>query len=136
MLVSFNQVTQHQIPPTPDSGPNPHFLEKRASGSKNPHFPSFWKREFSVKKKPFFCKGMGILGPKTPFSSLCKGDGKWGFLDPETLFSRKWGFGPLSGVGGIPTQAIIASGDNELKCSKCYDRKATIAFRTSRCFNR
>ena len=22
-------------------------------------------------------------------------------LDPETLFSKKWGFGPLSGVGGI-----------------------------------
>ena len=44
---------------------------------------------------------MGIFGPKTPFSSLCKGDGKWGFSDPETLFSRKWGFGALSGVGGI-----------------------------------
>ena len=27
-----------------------------------------------------------------------------GVLDPETLFSRKWGFGPLSGVGGIPSQ--------------------------------
>ena len=45
---------------------------------------------------------LGIFGPKTPFSSLCKDEGKWGFLDPETLFSRKWGFGPLS--GGIPTQ--------------------------------
>ena len=39
---------------TPDTGPNPHFLEKRVSGSKNSHFPSFWKREFSVKKSPFF----------------------------------------------------------------------------------
>ena len=29
--------------------------------------------------------------------------GVWGFSDPETLFSRKWGFGPLSRVGGIPT---------------------------------
>ena len=28
-----------------------------------------------------------------------------GFLDPEALFFRKWGFGALSGVGGIPTQA-------------------------------
>ena len=44
---------------------------------------------------------MEIFGPKTPFSSLFKGDGKWGFLDPETLFSRKCGFGPLSEVGGI-----------------------------------
>ena len=27
-------------------------------------------------------------------------------------------------------------GDNELKCSKCYDRKAKIAFGTSKCCNR
>ena len=32
--------------------------------------------------------------------------------------------------------AIIAFGDNELKCSKCYDRKASIAFRTSKYCNR
>ena len=36
------------IPPTPDRGPNPHFLKKRVSGSKNPPFPSFRKREFST----------------------------------------------------------------------------------------
>ena len=41
------------IPLTPDRGPNPHFLEKRVSGSKNSHFPSFWKREFSVKNPLF-----------------------------------------------------------------------------------
>ena len=32
--------------------------------------------------------------------------------------------------------AIRVSGDNELKCSKCHDRKARIAFRTSKCCNR
>ena len=38
-------------------------------------------------------------------NSLFQNEGKWGFLDPETLFSGKWGFGRLSGVGrvgGIP----------------------------------
>ena len=40
------------------------------------------KREFFDRKLPFPERGeMGV-----------------------TLFSRKWGFGPLSGVGGIPTQ--------------------------------
>ena len=60
---------------------------------------------------------MGIFGPKTPFSSLCKGEWKWGFLDPETLFSRKWGFGLLSGVGGIPThvsRSAVLSGKFDL----------------------
>ena len=33
-------------------------------------------------------------------------------------------------------EAIIVFGDNELKCSKCYDRKAKRAFRTSKCCNR
>ena len=32
--------------------------------------------------------------------------------------------------------AILVFGDNELKCSKCSDRKAKIAFRTSKCCNR
>ena len=31
-----------------------------------------------------------------------------GFLEPETLVSRKWGFGPLSGVGGIPMFVAVA----------------------------
>ena len=85
---------------TPDSRPNPRYLQKRVSGSQNPHFPSSWKWEFSVKRSPRFLQGntykMGILGPKASFSSVCKGDGKWGFWNPETLFSRKCGFGPLT----------------------------------------
>ena len=32
--------------------------------------------------------------------------------------------------------AIIVFGDDELKRSKCCDRKAKIAFRTSKCYNR
>ena len=40
--------------------------------------------------------------------SLFLDEGKWGLLDPETLFSRKWGFGGLSGVGGIPTLGIFS----------------------------
>ena len=51
------------IPPTPDRGPNPHFPKKRVSGSKKTHFPSFWKREFSVKKSHkslFFLQGNAL----------------------------------------------------------------------------
>ena len=62
---------------------------------------------FRGPETPLFLQGntwkMGIFGPKTPFSSLCKVEGKWGFLDPETLFSRKWGFGPCLGSGESQT---------------------------------
>ena len=33
------------------------------------------------------------------------------------------------------SKAIKVFGDNGLKCSKCYDRKAKIALRTSKCCN-
>ena len=47
------------IPPTPDRAPNPHLLEKRASGCKKHPLPLGLekKREFSVQKSPFFYKG-------------------------------------------------------------------------------
>ena len=46
-------------------------------------------------------------------------EGKRGFWDPETLFSRIWGFGPLSGVGGIPNVAAILSlASGELSCDQ------------------
>ena len=32
--------------------------------------------------------------------------------------------------------SILGFGDNELQCSKCYDREAKLAFSTSRCCNR
>ena len=34
------------------------------------------------------------------------------------------------------SSAIMVFGDNEPKCSKCYDRKGKIAFSTSKCCNR
>ena len=90
------------ILPTPDRGPNPHFLEK------NPPFPlalticKGWKRELSVPKIPIFyvypCRKRGSFGPKTPFSRM-RGNGV--FWTPKPSFPRTWGFGPLSGVGGI-----------------------------------
>ena len=90
--------------PWPQTGPNPHLLEKRASGSQNPRFLSPLHMS-SVQKCPFsmcpLVEKKGIFDRKLPFP----GWGEMGvFLDPETLFSRKWGFGPLSGVRGIPTR--------------------------------
>ena len=103
-----NSPTNIGIPPTPDRAPNPHFEEKRVSGSKNPPFPLVLQKGVFCQKNPLFSTREhienGIFCPKTPFSSPCEGGGKWGFLDPETLFSRKWGFGALSGVRGIATQ--------------------------------
>ena len=61
--------------------------------SKNPIFPVF----------P--CRRKGIFLTE---NSLFQFVWKWGFLDPETLFSRKWGFGLPSGVGGIQTQSLSA----------------------------
>ena len=72
---------------------------------------------------------MGIFGPRTPFSGLCKGEGKWGFLDPETLFSRKWGFGPLSGVGGIPstvTQKALTVSKEKLPSTTVSKKAASL----------
>ena len=34
---------------------------------------------------------MGIFGPKTPFSNLCKGEGKRGFLDPRNPLFQEMG---------------------------------------------
>ena len=80
------------LPPTPDRAPNPHFLEKRVSESKNPippHPHTTWKREFSAKKSPFslcsLVEKRGFFDRKLPFP----GRGEMGFLGPETLFSRK-----------------------------------------------
>ena len=53
---SFGQGPRNPgIPLTPDRRPNPHFPEKRVSGSKNPHFPSPSQR---LEK--------GVFGPKIP----------------------------------------------------------------------
>ena len=92
------------LPPTPDRAPNPHFLEKRVSGSKNPHFPSpshdLEKGSFPSKNPHFPCVPLVEKRDFLTENSLFQAEGKWGFLDPKTLFSRKWGFGALSGVRG------------------------------------
>ena len=81
-------------------------------GPKPPISPRPGKGSF-LSKNPLFQGNtgkMGIFWQKTPFFRSCEGEGKWGSLDPETLFSRKWGFGALSGVGGIPSYGL--SGQN------------------------
>ena len=84
---------------------------KKGFRGQNPLFPIVlaWRRELSVKKSPFFsareCRRNGdFLTEKLRFPASVGGEGKGGFLDPEILFFKKWGFGALSGVGGIPTQ--------------------------------
>ena len=56
------------IPPTPRQSPESRFPGKEGF----PHFPSAWKREFSVKKSPFslcsLVEKKGIFRQKTPFS--------------------------------------------------------------------
>ena len=91
------------IPPTPDRGPNPHFLEKRVLGSKNPHFPSRLQRlekgVFGPKIPIFYvfpCRKMGIFGPKTPFSRT-RGNG--GFWTPKPSFPGNGDSGPGLGSG-------------------------------------
>ena len=46
----------------------------------------------------FPCRKKGIFDRKLPYP----GRGEMGFLDLETLFFRKLGFGALSRAGGIP----------------------------------
>ena len=54
-------------------------------------------------------------------NSLFQAEGKWGFLDPETLFFKKWGFGALSEVGGIPTHGGKDAGPRFLFCNLLFD---------------
>ena len=110
---SITGVYKYWDSPDPRQGPESPFPGKEGFGVQKLPFPLVLEKGGFCQKIPFFLQGntskMGIFGPKTPFSGLCKGEGKWGFLDPETLFSRKWGFGPLSGVGGIPIQVVLTN---------------------------
>ena len=81
-----------------------------------PRIPIFWKRGFRGPKTPISPRPrQGSFLSKIPFSTRehremfifdrsYEGEGKWGFLDPE-IFSRKWRFGALSGVGGIAKES-------------------------------
>ena len=89
---------------------NPHFPEKRVSGSKKPPFPSpsRWKREFSVKKSPFFYKGrqgesvfpcreQGYLDTKLPFPARVRARGNGTFWAPKPSFPGNGDSGPVWG---------------------------------------
>ena len=89
--------------PRPQTGgPNPHFLEKRVSGSKNPHFPSplqhiekgiFYvfpcrkKGGFFDRKLPFPERGeMGVFGPRNPlFQEMEIRAPVWGQGNPKPI---------------------------------------------------
>ena len=94
------------IPPTPDRGPNPHFLEKRVSGSKNPHFPSPLQRlekgVFGPKIPIFYvfpCRKKGICSQKTPFSTT-RGNGSFRTPKPS-IRAPVWGQGNPNAGGHI-----------------------------------
>ena len=83
--------------------------------------PISWKRGFEVLKPPFplvlvigvfFQKHLlfstrehiengDLFDRKLLFPASVKATGNGGFGAPKPLFSRKWGVGPLSGVGGM-----------------------------------
>ena len=101
--------------PDPRQAPNPHFLEKRDSGSKNPPFPSSWKREFSVKKSPFFCKGTqrkwGFFDRKLPSAARVRAEGNGGFWTPKPSFPENGDSGPVWGQGNrnlCPNQVLLS----------------------------
>ena len=54
--------------------------------SKNPHFSTGLHKE---------------NGDFSTQSALFRGIGKWELFDPESLFSRFWGFGPLYRAGAF-----------------------------------
>ena len=101
--------TRLGIPPTPDRGPNPHFLEKRVLGSKNPHFPSFWTREFSVKKSPFSTRehmeNGECLDRKLPFPAFARETENWDFWTPKPSFPGNGDSGPCLGSGESQVKA-------------------------------
>ena len=82
------------IPPTPDRAPNPHFLEKRAPGSKNPHFPS-----------PSHDLEKGVFCQKSPVS-LCSLVEKRGFFDRKLPFPDRGEMG-VFGPGTLPEKRGI-----------------------------
>ena len=116
------------IPPTPDRGPNPHFLEKRVLGSKNPISPRSGKGSF-LPKNPlfFFYKGThrkwGFSDRKLPFPAFVIARGNGGFWTPKKpSFPRNGDSGPCLGSG-------------ESQCNlfwvECYSKMPTVRARCS-----
>ena len=62
-------------------------------------------------------------------NSLFRDEGKWGFLDPDTLFSRKWGFGESQGgpgdsqgQGSLETRCFRERRRNMNKWRTCFGK--------------
>ena len=91
----------------PYRGQNPQNREKRVSGSRTPisHCPRKGRFE---SKNPHLSTGLHKEnGDFSTQSALFRGIGKWEFFDPETLFSRFWGFWPLYRADAFATQIQI-----------------------------
>ena len=81
--------------PRPQTGSEPPFSGEEGSGSKKLHVPLSWKREFSVKNSPFFCKGTqrkwGFFDRKLPFPARVRVEGHGGFWTPKpSLIESNW----------------------------------------------
>ena len=91
--------------PDPRQGPEPPFSRKEGFGVKKPAFPSALTRagkgSFRSKDPHVRCVPLQQRGDFLTENSLFlfQDEGKTGFLDPETLFSRKGGFGACLGSG-------------------------------------
>ena len=72
--------------------PISHRLRQGRFESKNPHFSTGLHKE---------------NGDFSTQSALFWGDGKWEFFDPETLFSRFWGFWPLYSADAFAILNVI-----------------------------
>ena len=94
---------------------------RRVSGSKNPHFPSPSHRpEKGVfcKKSHFPCGPLRKKGDFLTENSHIQDEGKRGFLDPGTCFSRKWGFGPVWGRGNPNPDGTTALLCGRMSCPR------------------
>ena len=85
--------------PWPQTGPESPFSGKEGFGVQKFPFPLSLEKGVFGQKSPLFCKGTqrkwGFLDQKLPFPARVRAEGNGG-LDPETLFSRKWGFGDVT----------------------------------------
>ena len=76
----------------------------------NPHFPPPSPRPGRGSFRPHFhCVPLQKKGDFLTENSLFRDQGKWRFLDPETLLSRKWGFRACLGSGeSQPKTGLLA----------------------------
>ena len=112
--LSLKLRSQHQLDIKTPPSPNPPEIKIRLQG---------------VVKRGWKIVCLFSVKPHSPFVDLSLISGHV-FTSLKTVTSLNKRPDSLNSI------SIIVLGDNELKCSKCYDRKAKIVFRTSRCCNR